>query len=537
MTLTALVSTLAAVVDAGTQPAAAIENGLGRTPVMGWNSWNYYQCNIDENVVKKQADALVSTGMRDAGYKFVNLDDCWQTSRDSSGNIVADPERFPSGMKALGDYLHARGLKFGVYSDRGTQTCAERPGSQGYEYQDARSYASWGVDLLKYDNCHATLDQKTQYETMRDALDASGRDIILSICAWGFKSWAPKTGNMSRSTGDVMDDYTRNSQTEFTPVDEAIDKNNAFAMYAHPGFFNDPDMLQVGNYGNGDGGGLGMTDTEYQTHFSMWALMAAPLIAGNDLTSMNAATRKILLNPEVIAVDQDPLGVQGRKIRDIGDTEVWSKKLQGNGVRAVALWNRSTSAKSIRVDWRDIGLGTGSATVRDLHDRADRGTHTGGYSVSVPGHGVALLRVTGAETPDVVKITKTDTRTITDLQVRTEFLINDEWHDDHEDVGTFNDSTALNLNGNGATRDGNKWVGNLLKTASSSAGPAVVTINRTDPRFIYGARVHVTFKINGEQYTDFEELAPLSGTTNYQLNANGGTWNGSQYKGNFLRIQ
>ncbi|WP_410809587.1 glycoside hydrolase family 27 protein [Micromonospora sp. 067-2] len=535
--LLALLLISTAVVNIPAERASALENGLERTPVMGWNSWNRYACNIDETLIHRQADAMVSTGMRDAGYRYVNLDDCWQTSRDAAGNIVADPARFPSGMKALGDYLHARGLKFGVYSDRGTRTCAGRPGSQGYETQDARSYASWGVDLLKYDNCNASLDQKTQYETMRNALAASGRQIVYSICAWDFKPWGPKTGNQARSTGDIVDDYTRNPSTGGNPVDEIIDRNNNFGMYAHPGFFNDPDMLQVGNYGTGSVGGRGMTDTEYQTHFSMWALMAAPLIAGNDLTSMNAATKNILTNPEVIAVDQDPLGVQGRRVRDLGDQEVWSKKVQGSGVRVVALWNRAGSAASIHVDWRDIGLGTGSATVRDVVARADRGTFTGGYTTTVPAHGVALLRVVGSETPDAIRITRTDTRTITDLQVRTEFLINDEWHDDYQDAGTLDHSVTLNLNGNGATWNGTAWVGDLLTTGSSAAGPSVVTITKTDPRFIYGIRVHVTFKVGGQPHYDFEELSPLSGTTNWQLDGNGGSWDGTRYTGNFLRIQ
>ncbi|MFC4147981.1 glycoside hydrolase family 27 protein [Micromonospora mangrovi] len=529
-----LVGTAVAAVPAG--PASALENGLERTPVMGWNSWNRYACGIDEDLIHRQADAMVSTGMRDAGYRYVNLDDCWQTSRDATGTIVADPVRFPSGMRALGDYLHARGLKFGIYSDRGTQTCAGRPGSQGHEAQDARTYASWGVDLLKYDNCNATLDQKSQYETMRDALAASGRQIVFSVCAWAFKPWGPRTGNQARSTGDIVDDYTRNAATGGMPVDEIIDSNNDHAMYAHPGFFNDPDMLQVGNYGTGSVGGHGMTDTEYQTHFSMWALMAAPLIAGNDLTTMSATTRAILTNPEVIAVDQDPLGVQGRRIRDLGEQEVWSKKVQGSGVRVVALWNRAGAAASIHVDWRDVGLGSGSATVRDLVARADRGSFSDGYTTTVPAHGVALLRVAGSETPDVIRIVKTDTRTVTDLQVRTEFLINDDWHDDYENIGTLDHAITLNLNGNGATWNGTAWVGDLLTTAGSSAGPAVVTINKTDPRFIYGVRVHVTFKINGQPHYDFEDLSPLAGTTNLQLDAVGGNWDGTRWTGNFLRI-
>ncbi|HEV8244373.1 MAG TPA: glycoside hydrolase family 27 protein, partial [Polyangiaceae bacterium] len=298
---------------------------LAATPPMGWNSWNKFGCNVSEDLIKSVADALVESGMKDAGYEFVNIDDCWQTSRAGDGTIVADPDRFPSGIQALADYVHGKGLKLGVYSDRGTTTCAGRPGSQDHETQDADTYAAWGVDYLKYDNCNASLDQKTQYQAMGAALTASGRPIVFSICAWAFADWAPETGQLWRTTGDISDSWGS--------VTGIIDQNEGLSQYASPGHWNDPDMLEVGNGG--------MTDTEYRSHFSLWAIMAAPLIAGNDVRSMSDASKAILTAPEIIAVDQDPLGKQGTRVLQNGELEVWSKVQSETGVRAVALFNRS----------------------------------------------------------------------------------------------------------------------------------------------------------------------------------------------------
>ncbi|CAF3158558.1 unnamed protein product [Rotaria sp. Silwood2] len=279
-----------------------LNNGLGRTPQMGWNSWNHFKHNISEKIVQQTTDAMVATGLSAAGYQYVNLDDCWQLTRDSQGIIHPDPQAFPSGISALADYVHSRKLKFGLYSDAGFKTCAKRPGSLGYEKIDAKTYASWNVDYLKYDNCNTdgTIPE-VRYPVMRDALNASGRPIFFSMCEWGVDTpalWAANVGNSWRTTGDIRDNW------DYMMFN--IDINNNFADKAGPGGWNDPDMLEIGNGG--------MTDAEYVTHFSLWAISKAPLLIGCDVTNMSAATLSTLTNPEVIAVNQDPLGVQGKKV-------------------------------------------------------------------------------------------------------------------------------------------------------------------------------------------------------------------------------
>ncbi|CAF1427835.1 unnamed protein product, partial [Rotaria sordida] len=279
-----------------------INNGLGRTPQMGWNSWNHFGCNINEKLIQQTADVIVATGLAAAGYEYVNMDDCWQVSRDSQGTIQADPKAFPSGISALVDYVHSRKLKFGLYSDAGFKTCGGRPGSLHYETIDANTYASWGVDYLKYDNCNTdgTIPE-VRYPVMRDALNASGKPIFYSMCEWGVDKpalWAANVGNSWRTTGDIGDSWKSMLNN--------IDINNEFADNAGPGGWNDPDMLEVGNGG--------MTDSEYITHFSLWAISKAPLLIGCDVSKMSAATLSTLTNPEVIAVNQDPLGIQGKKV-------------------------------------------------------------------------------------------------------------------------------------------------------------------------------------------------------------------------------
>jgi len=375
-------------------PAAghALENGLARTPPMGWNSWNKYACKgINEAVVRETADAMASNGMKDAGYQYVIVDDCWATGRDAEGNIVVDKDKFPSGIKALADYIHAKGLKFGIYTDAGTMTCAKRPGSIGHEYQDARQYAAWGVDYLKEDWCNTLPGQNSEasYTLMRDALKASGRPILFSICEWGSTKpwlWAGSIGNMWRSTPDIQDCWDCKRDWGGSGVTQILDMMNGLESYAGPGHWNDPDMLEVGN--------SGLTTTENRAHFSMWALLAAPLLAGNDIEHMSADTKEILLNKEVIAIDQDALGQQGRRVKKTGDLEVWSKQLADGG-RAVALLNRSKETAKIDVAWSDIGYPNSvSASVRDLWAKKDVGRKTGGYSAEVPSHGVVMVRVT-----------------------------------------------------------------------------------------------------------------------------------------------
>jgi alpha-galactosidase len=369
----------------------ALDNGLARTPPMGWNSWNKFACKgLNEKVVRETADAMASNGMKDAGYQFVIIDDCWQTGRDAAGNIVADAERFPSGIKALADYIHGKGLKFGIYTDVGTMTCAKRPGSIGHEYQDAKQYANWGVDYLKEDWCNTLPGQNSEssYTLMRNALAESGRPIVFSICEWGSTKpwlWAGPVGNLWRATPDIQDCWDCKKDWGGGGVVQILDLMNGLESYAGPGHWNDPDMLEVGNGG--------MNKEESRAHFSMWAMFSAPLLAGNDISNMTADAKEILTNKEVIAIDQDPLGQQGRRVKKTGDLEIWSKQLQDGG-RAVALLNRGPVAAKISVAWTDIGYPDAvSASVRDLWTKKESSMVKGGYSVEVPSHGVVMVRV------------------------------------------------------------------------------------------------------------------------------------------------
>ncbi len=373
----------------------SVSAGLALTPPMGWNTWNKFGCNVSDELVRGMADAMVKSGMKDAGYQYVVIDDCWQVSRDEHANIVPDTQRFPNGIKAVADYVHSLGLKFGIYSDAGSKTCAGRPGGLGHEYQDALMYASWGVDYLKYDWCHTTTqDAKASYANIRAALDASGRPIVLSICEWGEHQpwiWGKEVGgNLWRTTGDIQDRWGGkekwpNGGCCSNGVLAILDEQVGLESYAGPGHWNDPDMLEVGNGG--------MTTTEYRSHFSLWAILAAPLMAGNDLRSMSSETRDILTNKEVIAVNQDPLGRQGRRVWKDGDLEVWGKQLQ-DGNRAVVLLNRGSSSHEISVGWEQIGYpGHLSAAVRDLWAHKDLGRFTNKFSAPVESHGVVVVTV------------------------------------------------------------------------------------------------------------------------------------------------
>jgi alpha-galactosidase len=368
----------------------AQDKGLASTPPMGWNSWNKFGCNVSEDMIRQMADGMVKSGMKDAGYQYVVIDDCWQVERDQSGNIVADAKRFPAGIKALADYVHSLGLKFGIYSDAGSMTCAKRPGSLGHEYQDALQYASWGVDYLKYDWCNTTTqDAQAAYALIRNALNATGRPIVLSICEWGTaKPWLwgkAVGGNLWRTTGDISDTWQGKDKHHLGVVD-ILDLQDGLQSYAGPGHWNDPDMLEVGNGG--------MTTDEYRAHFSLWGILAAPLLAGNDLRDMKPEIRDILTNKEVIAVNQDPLGRQGRRVRKDGDLEVWAKQMR-DGSRSVVLLNRDVSEKEITVSWEDIGYPSHlSASVRDLWRAKDLGQHKEKFSASVAPHSVVMVHVT-----------------------------------------------------------------------------------------------------------------------------------------------
>lgn len=380
---------------------AAIPQSFGElapTPPMGWNSWNKFACDVSEDLIKEMADAMVESGMKDAGYEYIVIDDCWQVDRDEQGNILADPDRFPSGMKALADYVHSRGLKFGLYSDAGSGTCQGRPGSRGYQFQDARTYASWGVDYLKYDWCNNEgQNSKAAYKTMHDALAASGRPIVFSICEWGSTKpweWGAGIGHLWRTTADIQDIFQGKNNWGGLGVLDIIDLQADLWQYAGPGHWNDPDMLEVGNGG--------MTHLEYTTHFSMWCMLAAPLISGNDLRNMDGQTKEILTNREVIAVNQDPLGKQAIRFLDMGDREIWVKLLEDNGL-AVCFLNRSEQAWDKPYDWKSLDLyhdgravsfARDSFSIRDLWKHEDAGNTNDPINLDIPPHGVTMVRLT-----------------------------------------------------------------------------------------------------------------------------------------------
>ena len=372
--------------------AHAQSDKLAATPPMGWNSWNHFAGKVTDADVRAAADAMVSSGMRDAGYIYVNIDDTWEGPRDAQGNITTN-SKFPD-MKALSDYVHSKGLKLGIYSSPGPKTCAGYPGSYGHEQQDAETYAKWGIDYLKYDLCsyrgimkkEAPNDQQKQwemmhaaYEKMHQALLSTHRPIVFSLCQYGFDAvwnWGPQVGgNLWRTTGDINDTYDRMSVIGFAQA--------GLSKYAAPGHWNDPDMLEVGN-GH-------MTPDEYRTHMSLWAILAAPLLAGNDLSKMDDTTKSILMNKDVIAVDQDRLGIQGDRVRAVGPFEVWSKPLEG-GAMAVALFNRSEAEYPITVHFKAVGF-DGPVHARDLWSHKDLGTLNGSYTATVPKDGVVMLRL------------------------------------------------------------------------------------------------------------------------------------------------
>ena len=368
---------------------AVRDNGIARTPAMGWNSWNRFAGRVTDADVRAMADAMATNGMREAGYVYVNIDDTWEGDRrDAQGNITTN-DKFPD-MKALADYVHAKGLKLGIYSSPGPTTCAGYEGSYGHEAQDARTWAAWGIDYLKYDWCGArTLytdeDMPAIYQIMGDALLATGRPIVYSLCQYGrldvWRWGADVGGNSWRTTGDIRDTWESMSGIGF--------RQDSLAPYAKPGHFNDPDMLEIGNGG--------MSDTEYRTHMSLWSMLAAPLLAGNDLRTMTPEILAILTNREVIAIDQDSLGRQATRAWASTDsaasrTEIWTRPL-ANGAYAVAAFNRGASDAPVDIDFAKLGIDVRGARVRDLWGHREvtaDGTH---YAATVPSHGVVMLRV------------------------------------------------------------------------------------------------------------------------------------------------
>jgi len=381
---------LAAFVLVGSGIAPAQQDGLAMRPPMGWNSWNHFHRQVDDATIRAQAEAMVSSGMRDAGYKYINIDDTWEGKRDANGNIQTN-SKFPD-MKALADFVHSKGLKLGIYSSPGPLTCAKYEGSYGHELQDARTYAAWGIDYLKYDLCGLREQMRAAptpeaahkimvdaYIKMRDALRSTGRPIVYSLCQYGNDAvwrWGTSVGgNLWRTTGDISDHYSRMAEIGFGQA--------GLARFAGPGHWNDPDMLEVGNGG--------MSTDEYRTHMSLWAILAAPLLAGNDLTTMTPETISILTNRDVIAVDQDEAGKQGDRVSAEGPIEIWSRPL-ADGSKAIGIFNRHPSAMTTQVDFSKLGF-SGPVKAKDLWLAKDLGTISAPYTATIPGHGVLFLRV------------------------------------------------------------------------------------------------------------------------------------------------
>lgn len=368
-------------------------DNMAMTPPMGWNGWNFFKCRINESVIREVANAMVTNGMKDAGYIYLVVDDCWQTGRDTNGTILADPNRFPSGMKKLGEYIHSLGLKFGIYSDAGSATCRGRPGSKGHEFQDAITYADWGVDYLKYDWCsHGTQDAETSYRLMRDALFKAGRPVVYSICEWGKNNpweWGKDVGNLWRTTPDIVNCFDCKNILGGMGVLEIIDRMADLGSFTGPGHWNDADMLQIGN------GKL--TPAEEKLHFSMWAMFSSPLIAGNDIRNMSEETLSILTNREVIAIDQDKLGISAVRWLKSGDLEIWFKPLDC-GEFAFCIINRGIRTISIDQDLKKTISNQykidDSYVVRDLWKHEVIGNTSKNLKGDLGPHDVLLIRLT-----------------------------------------------------------------------------------------------------------------------------------------------
>jgi len=362
---------------------AALENGLVKTPPMAWNSWNHFRCDISEELIKQTAHALIDSGLAAKGYVYVNLDDCWQMDRDENGKIVVDKDRFPSGMKALADYVHGLGLKIGLYSDAGIMTCERRPGSLGYEEIDAQIYAEWEIDYLKYDNCYNTgVPGLERYTKMRNALLNSGRDIVFSMCSWGEEevwTWGAEVGNAWRTTADIED--------KWSSFIDLLDKQVGLEVYSRPGAWNDPDMLEVGNGG--------MTDSEYEAHFALWALLKSPLIIGCDVRNMSESTLRILSDDTWIKVNQDPLGKQGRRVKQLktetGALDTWVGEVVDGTV--VILFNRSDNKEFMTAAFKQAGYDLPIAYVQDLTMKKQVGMVENFITTEVEPHSIRAFKI------------------------------------------------------------------------------------------------------------------------------------------------
>lgn len=376
--------------------------GLALTPPMGWNSWNTFACDINEQLVKDVADKFIEYGLKDAGYEYIVIDDGWmEMERDENYNLVPDHKKFPNGMKSVADYVHSKGLKFGIYNCAGSLTCGGYPGTRGFEYQDAKLYASWGVDFIKYDWCSTqNLNAKGAYETMRDAIHKAGRPMIFSICEWGDNQpwlWAEDIGHMWRISGDIVNcwdcelSHGNWSAWGLWPI---IRMRQNIRQYNGPGHWNDLDMMEVGN---------GFTAAEDRVHFTMWCILSSPLVLGNDVRSMNKETRDLLTNKEVIAINQDSLGVQGFRFMNENDIEIWVKAL-ANDEWAIAFVNMRNAENTINYDWakhpimdalvnRTLNIGKRTYKVRDLLKHKDLGTTSTPLNATLAAHDVVVVRL------------------------------------------------------------------------------------------------------------------------------------------------
>lgn len=376
--------------------------GLAEKPPMGWNSWNTFKTDINEKLIKDIADAFITYGLKEAGYTYIVIDDGWMAmERDGAGNLVPDAKKFPNGIKSVVEYVHAKGLKFGIYNCAGAKTCAGYPGSRGHEYQDARTYASWGIDYLKYDWCNTEkLNAEGAYTTMRDALYTAKRPVLFSICEWGDNNpwlWGKDVGHLWRTTGDIAncwdceDDHGTWSSWGVLRI---VNMRKDIRQFSGPGHWNDPDMMEVGN---------GMTVNEDRSHFTLWCMLAAPLMLGNDVRSMKRETIEILSNKEVIAIDQDALGIQGFRYATLDSVEVWVKPLVDEQW-AVCFLNLKKNTTSFSFTWnehlindefskRTLNTASSVYKLRNLWTKTEVGTTTKSLSVSIPSHDVVMLKL------------------------------------------------------------------------------------------------------------------------------------------------
>lgn len=383
------------------------------TPPMGWNTWNVFGPDISEELIKEMTNAMVSSGMRDVGYQYIIIDDHWQGQRDHNNYIMPDINKFPNGMKAVADYVHSKGLKLGIYSDAAEKTCGGALGSFGYEQKDADTYAAWGIDYLKYDYCYAPKDKATaiqRYSTMSKALRKTNRSIVFAACEWGQRQpwlWAANVGaNLWRTTWDIRDIWDHEKYDNgHAGIINVMDRQIGLEQYAGPGRWNDPDMLVVGIYGKGMSSSRndasGCTDVEYRTQMSLWSILAAPLLTSCDLRNMNTVTREILTNPEVIAINQDPLGKQGYRVFKQQDVEVWKKSLEKGHV-AIALFNRGENPLTISARWIDLGI-EGKYLIRDLWSRKDLGVISSKIERKLDRHETVLLRLSPVDSGSKAK--------------------------------------------------------------------------------------------------------------------------------------